>query len=142
MKTNFLLTIYLISGVLMGQELFDPYKVHTLEVEFYNPDYDSVLQAQWGVDDKGYELATIIFDGDTLDSVGVRYKGNSTFWWARETENPKFPLNLEFDLIHDNQDLLGYSKVKLSNSIFDATFVRETIGYLSESYYLQTSSTG
>ena len=142
MKTNFLLTIYLISGVLMGQELFDPYKVHTLEIEFYNPDYDSILQAQWDVDDKGYELATIIFDGDTLDSVGVRYKGNSTFWWARETENPKFPLNLEFDLIHDNQDLLGYSKVKLSNSIFDATFVRETIGYLSESYYLPTSSTG
>jgi hypothetical protein len=126
----------------MGQELFDPYSVHALEIDFYNPDYDSVLQARWKEDDKSYELATIIFNGETLDSVGVRYKGNSTFWWARETENPKFPLNLEFDLIYDNQDLLGYSKVKLSNSIFDPTFVRETMGYLSESYYLPTPSTG
>ena len=142
MKTNVLLTIHFLSGLLMGQELFDPYKVYALEINFYNPDYDSVLQARWKEDDKSYELATIIFNGDRLDSVGVRYKGNSTFWWARETENPKFPLNLEFDLIYDNQDLLGYSKVKLSNSIFDATFVRETIGYLSESYYLPTSSTG
>ena len=134
--------VCLLSTILFGQELFDPYKVHTLEIEFYNADYDSVLQAQWEIDDKTYELATITFNGETMDSVGVRYKGNSTFWWARETDSPKFPLNIDFDLIHDDQDLMGYNKIKLSNSIFDATFVREQIGYITESYYLPTSATG
>ena len=126
----------------MSQELFDPYQVHTLEIEFYNSDYDSILQAQWEIDDKSYELATVVFNGDTLDSVGVRYKGNSTFYFAQLVGSPKFPLNIDFDLIYEDQDLLGYNKVKLSNSIFDATFVRESIGYLTEGYYLPTSEVG
>ena len=136
------MALCLLSTVLLGQELFNPYEVHTLDIEFHNPDYDSILQARWEVDDKTYELTTIVFNGDTLDSVGVRYKGNSTFWWTQAVGSPKFPLNIDFDLIHDEQDLLGYSKVKLSNSIFDATFVRELIGYKTESYYLPTSEAG
>ena len=137
-----LLILTAFNRVVLPQELFDPYQVHILEISFYNPDYDQILQERWEVDDKTYELATVVFNGDTLDSVGVRYKGNSTFWWTRETGSPKYPLNIDFDLIYDDQDLLGYNKVKLSNYIFDATFVRETLGYLTESYYLPTSETG
>ena len=134
--------VCLLSTILFGQELFDPYEVHTLEIEFYNADYDSILQAQWEIDDKTYELATVTFNGETMDSVGVRYKGNSTFWFAQLLGSPKIPLNIDFDLIHEDQDLLGYNKVKLSNSIFDATFVRESIGYLTEGYYLPTPEVG
>ena len=138
----FLLLICFSSTILSGQELFNPYEVHTLDIQFYNPDYDSILQAQWEIDDKSYELATILFNGETMDSVGVRYKGNSTFWWAQILGSPKFPFNIDFDLIHEDQDLLGYNKVKLSNSIFDPTFVKESIGYLTEGYYLPTSDVG
>ena len=74
--------LLLVSGILFGQDLFDSYHVHNLDIQFYNPDYDQILQDRWDVDNKTYELATIIFNGDTLDSVGVRYKGNSTFWWT------------------------------------------------------------
>ena len=137
-----LLILTALNRFAIPQELFDPYQVHILEISFYNPDYDQILQERWEVDDKTYELATVVFNGDTLDSVGVRYKGNSTFWWTQETGSPKYPLNIDFDLIYEDQDLLGYTKVKLSNSIFDATFVRETLGYLTESYYLPTSETG
>ena len=142
MRIRLLLTICFTGSILLGQELFDPYQVHTLEIEFFNPDYDQILQDRWEIDDKTYELATVIFNGDTLDSVGVRYKGNSTFYFAKLIGSPKFPLNIDFDLIYEDQDLLGYNKVKLSNSIFDATFVRESIGYLTEGYYLPTSEVG
>jgi hypothetical protein len=142
MRIRLLLTICFTGSILLGQELFDPYQVHTLEIEFYNPDYDQILQDRWEIDDKTYELATVIFNGDTLDSIGVRYKGNSTFWWTQILGSPKFPLNIDFNLIDDDQDLLGYNKVKLSNSIFDATFVKESIGYLTEGYYLPTSEVG
>ncbi len=142
MRIRLLLTICFTGSILLGQELFDPYQVHTLEIEFFNPDYDQILQDRWEIDDKTYELATVIFNGDTLDSVGVRYKGNSTFYFAKLIGSPKFPLNIDFDLIYEGQDLLGYNKVKLSNSIFDATFVRESIGYLTEGYYLPTSEVG
>ena len=137
-----LLYLLLFGRILFGQDFFDPYKVHMLDIQFYDADYDQILQDRWEMDDKTYELANIIFNGDTLDSVGVRYKGNSTFWWTQAVGSPKFPLNIDLDLIHDEQDLLGYSKVKLSNSIFDATFVRESIGYLTQGYYLPTSEVG
>ena len=96
------------SGILFGQDLFDRYEAHILDIQFYNPDYDQILQDRWEIDDKTYELATIIFNGDTLDSVGARYKGNSTFWWARAVGSPKFPLNIDFNLVHGDQDLLGH----------------------------------
>ena len=99
MKNKLLLTLFFNMTVLFSQNLFDPYSVHALEIDFYNPAYDSVLQARWKQDDKSYELATIRFNGEALDSVGVRYKGNSTFWWARTVRSPKFPFNIDFNLI-------------------------------------------
>ena len=116
--------------------------MHNLGIEFYNPNYDQILKNRWEVDDKTYELATIVFNGDTLDSVGVRYKGNSTYYFTAAFESPKFPLNIDLDLIYNDQDILGYNKVKLSNSIFDPTFVKENLGYLTQSYYLPTPETG
>jgi len=94
------ISIYLSSALLFSQELFDPYEVHSLNIEFYNSNYDSILQAQWQAHDKSYELASLIFNGDTLDSVGVRYKGSSTYYYTLETNSPKFPLNIDLDLIY------------------------------------------
>ncbi len=142
MKNIYQLSLFLSVSLLFGQELFDPYAVHTLDIQFYNPDYDQILQDRWEVDDKTYELATIIFNGETMDSVGVRYKGNSTFYFVQLFGNPKFPLNIDFNLIDNDQELLGYNKVKLSNSIFDPTFVKESVGYLTEGYYLPTPEVG
>ena len=64
----------LLLATLYAQELYDPYTVHSLNIEFYNPAYDSILQARWDVDDKTYELADITVNGVTYDSVGARYK--------------------------------------------------------------------
>jgi len=140
MKVLFNVLVFL--EIVFGQNLFDLYNVHSLDIEFYNPDYDQILKSRWEIDDKTYELATIVFNGDTLDSVGVRYKGNSTYYFTAAFESPKFPLNMDLDLIYNDQDILGYNKVKLSNSIFDPTFVKENIGYLTQSYYLPTPETG
>ena len=53
-----ILVITVLSAFSTAQELFDPYQVHTLDIEFYNPDYDEILQDRWEADDKTYELAT------------------------------------------------------------------------------------
>ena len=80
MIDKLLIAFFLFKTILIGQNLFDPYNVHILEIEFYNPNYDQILQDRWQIDDKTYELATIVFNGEVFDSVGVRYKGNSTFF--------------------------------------------------------------
>tara|TARA_Y100000817_G_C16855640_1_gene543878 strand:+ start:402 stop:2813 length:2412 start_codon:yes stop_codon:yes gene_type:complete len=134
--------IVFIVSLIYGQDLFDPYQVHEMDITFHDSNYDQILQDRWAEDDKTYELATVVFNGDTLDSVGVRYKGNSTYFFTNLVGSTKYPLNIDLDLIYDDQDLLGYNKVKLSNSIFDPTYVKETLGYLTQGYYLPTPETG
>ena len=140
MKNLYILLISVF--IIHAQNLFDNYTVHSLNIQFYNPNFNQILQNNWEIDDKSYELASIVFNGEYLDSVGVRYKGNSTFFMAQALGSPKLPLNIDIDLIYEDQDLLGYNKVKLSNSIFDPTFVKESIGYLTTGYYLPTPETG
>ena len=127
---------------LTAQELYDPYTVHNMNIEFYNSNYDSILQARWYEDDKSYLLADITVNGVFYDSVGVRYKGNSSFVEPNNSGNPKLPFNIDVEFVHDDQNIMGYEKLKLSNSIFDPTFVRETIGYLSSGFYLPTPEAG
>ena len=132
----------ILSSYLLGQELYDPYTVHHMNIDFYDANYDSILEARWYADDKSYLLADITFNGVIYDSVGVRYKGNSSFVEANESNNPKVPFNIDVEFVHDDQNVMGYEKLKLSNSIFDPTFVRETIGYLSSGFYLPTPQAG
>ena len=134
--------IIIFSSYLLGQELYDPYTVHHMNIDFYDANYDSILEARWYADDKSYLLADITFNGIIYDSVGVRYKGNSSFVEANESNNPKVPFNIDVEFVHDDQNVMGYEKLKLSNSIFDPTFVRETIGYLSSGFYLPTPQAG
>ena len=136
------LTFLFLLNIFKSQELFDPTTVHEIEIYFYNPNYNQILEDRWEADNKTYELARVIFNGDTLDSVGVRYKGNSTYYETNQVGSIKYPLNIDFDLIHEDQDLLGYNKLKLSNSIFDPTFVKETLGYITQGYYLPTPQVG
>ena len=136
------LFIVMLLTILVGQDLYDPYTVHDINIEFYNTDYDSILQARWYADDKSYLLADITVNGVIYDSVGVRYKGNSSFVEPNESGNPKLPFNIDVEFVHDDQNVMGYEKLKLSNSIFDPTFVRETIGYLTSGMYLPTPEVG
>ena len=113
-----------------------------MNIEFYDSNYDSILEARWYADDKSYLLADITVNGVIYDSVGVRYKGNSSFVEANESNNPKVPLNIDVEFVHDDKNIMGFEKLKLSNSLFDPTFVRETIGYLSSGFYLPTPQAG
>ena len=64
------LLLVMLCSSLFGQELYDPYTVHTMNIEFYNSNYDSILQAGWYADDKSYLLADITVNGVVYDSVG------------------------------------------------------------------------
>ena len=139
--TNFLKWV-LMTFPLFGQEFLDPYNVHSIDINFYNANYNQILENRWEDDDKTYELARVICNGDTLDSVGVRYKGNSTYFETHANGSIKYPLNMDFDIVYDDQELFGHNKLKLSNSIFDPTFVKEAVGYISSGYYLPTPDVG
>jgi hypothetical protein len=69
--------------------------------------------------------AMITLNGISYDSVGVRYKGNSTFCLPNDAGNPKLPYNIDMNYFVSGQKLLGYKKLKLPNAWLDATFAKE-----------------
>lgn len=69
-------------------------------------------------------------NGLKLDSVGVRYKGNSSYFKTRKDTYKKLPLNIKLDYKKRNQQLKGgHRTIKLSNGFLDPSFVREPLGY-------------
>ncbi len=117
----FLLTLAL---SLSGQNLYDTDHISTLELTIETPNWDSVLDQYYSNDEGERLLATLVIDGITLDSVGIRYKGNATY----SPQKAKNPINIKLDYILD-QDYQGFETLKLSNGSHDPSFVREVLSY-------------
>jgi len=79
--------------------------------------------------------ADVVIDGETYPECGVRYKGFSS-WNSDETKNP---FNIRLDYTYKNQNHQGYKKLKLSNVIYDPSFVREALSYHIIGQYMPSS---
>ena len=139
MKHFILLSIILLSRLSFSQDyynpqvlynapgsLFDLDTIRTLDINFYDSNYDSILQSHWELDN-GISLPASLglSNGEYYDSVGVQYKGNSTFAIPQSLNNPKFPFNIDVNEYVSGQKLLNYKSLKLANSFLDPTFCKE-----------------
>jgi CotH kinase protein/Lamin Tail Domain len=114
---------------LVAQDLFNPEVVHTVQIEFAEDNWDHLLdsmaQAYQGTGTgEGRLMGSVTINGQTFDSCGVRFKGNSTY-------NPQYeknPLNIDLNEVLD-QDYFGTDKVKLANGAEDPSMVREMTFY-------------
>ncbi|MFT4761948.1 MAG: hypothetical protein ACI9XO_004608 [Paraglaciecola sp.] len=114
---------------LLSQGLYDTDTLRSIYLDFENPDWNTTLTDNWFIQNGERELATLEMDGITYDSVAVRYKGNATFFLADDNNNPKKPLNIDMNDFIDDQNLLGLKKIKLANSIFDPSALRDVLGF-------------
>ncbi len=105
--------------------LFDKDSLRTIYVEFEDPDYHNVLVDAFFNNPSLRIPATVTIDGVAHDSVGVRYKGNSTFCLPNDEANPKVPYNLDMNHWISGQKLMNYKKIKLANAWLDPTFAKE-----------------
>ena len=112
--------------------IYEKDSLRTLYVNFHDPNYHNVLQTTFFTN-PSYRIPASITLGDvTLDSAGVRYKGNSTFCIPYDNGVPKLPYNIDMNYWISGQKLLGYKKLKLANAWMDATFLKE---YLASKIY-------
>jgi len=74
--------------------------------------------------------ATLKIDGVTYDSVGVRLKGNSSYFAPARAEKKKLPFNIKVSYTNKKQMVNGkYRTLKLSNLFRDPSYLRETLSY-------------
>ena len=137
MKKVLLILLYL-PIISFGQSLYNPQQlydspagffdedsVRDIYLEFYDPNFHNYLVNSWYYNPDERIPATLILNGIVYDSVGVRYKGNSTFCLPNDNSNHKVPYNIDFNYFIESQKVLGYKKMKLANAWMDPTFVKD-----------------
>jgi hypothetical protein len=103
--------------------LYDPTAMRTFFLEFENADWEQELEA---FKDTDVEVpATVTVDGKRYANVGVHFRGASSYMMI--PTGSKRSLNLSFDFVDDNQQLLGYRTINLLNANSDPTFVRTVL---------------
>lgn len=108
-----------------SQDLYDQSNITIIELTFTDLNWDATLDSYYSAGLDQRLLATCVVNGVQYDSVGVKYKGNSTY----SASNSKNPLNIKLDYIIDSQDYQGWYTLKLSNGKNDPSFVREVLSY-------------
>ena len=119
----FVLVILTVRG--NAQNLYDVSEITTIEIYFEQSNWDSTLNEYWYDADGERLVAIVIINGEHFDSVGVRYKGFSSY----DKDYLKKPLNIQLDYIKDNQSYNRTETLKLSNGWRDPSFIREILGY-------------
>ncbi len=77
--------------------------------------------------------ANIIFEGNTWQHVGIRFKGNSSLKSTWSSGSLKMPFKLDFDQFEDeypkteDQRFYGFKQLSLSSNFRDESFLREKI---------------
>jgi hypothetical protein len=117
-----------------SQDFYDVSTVHTIQITFTQSNWDRILDSLFAASEDRL-IGTVVIDGVQYDSVGIRYKGNSTY----SANRVKNPLNIKLDHIIDNQTIQGYGTLKLANVWFDPSFVREVLSYEIANNYMPSS---
>lgn len=108
-----------------AQSLYDLGAVQVIEITFPFSNWDYQLDTAMS-GSEGYIMATsCTINGEVFDSVGVKYKGNSSY----SANNAKNPFHIDLEAFKDGQDYEGYSDIKLGNGFSDPSMVREALSY-------------
>lgn len=113
----------------IAQDFYGP-KTQELRIEFTQKQWDVKLDSLKQVNPDARLLATAWVNGQKFDSVGVRYKGNSSYFRTRKETLKKLPMNVKLDFKNKGQKLgTGHTTIKLSNAFLDPSFLRDPLTY-------------
>lgn len=128
-KAFFLLAFFWATG-LFAQNIYDVKTIQEVKLYFEQENWNGILDSlkQAGNDER--LLANAVINGKSYDQVGVRFKGNSSYYNVRKSGSPKLPFNIKVNFKEKKQKLPGgYSTLKLSNIFRDPSYLREVLAY-------------
>ncbi len=130
----FIIVIFSFGTSLNGQDFYDIGTVNSIHLYFSQANWDQVLDQLYAAGEERL-VGNAVINGVSYDSVGVRFKGNSSYSETRS----KNPFNIKLDYIIDDQKIGPYGTIKLANGFSDPSFIRETMGYEIARKYMPSS---
>lgn len=135
MKSKYLIALLIFSCFLSSEEFYDINQINIIELFFIQSNWDEILDDSYSVGNEERLVGTALINGVQYDSVGVRYKGYSSYS-ANQTKNP---FNIKLDYIIEDQKIQDNGTIKLSNGYRDPSFVREVLSYEIARNYMAAS---
>ncbi len=115
---------------LYSQDLYDLTNIKDIKITIDDPIWDKKLNAYKKQGLEKRIVGKISIDGVQYDSVGIRYKGNSSFFNTKKSGSTKLPFNVKMNHLVKGQSLPGgYKTLKLSNVFRDPSYLREVLSY-------------
>ncbi|TAH39059.1 MAG: T9SS type A sorting domain-containing protein [Bacteroidetes bacterium] len=114
----------ILSSNLQAQSFYEEGLIQTIDITFSQSNWDQLLDAEKAGAGNYIMAQKVSINGTDFDSVGVKYKGNSTY----NANQVKNPFHIELNTYKD-QSYQGYNDIKLSNVANDPSFVREVLSY-------------
>ncbi|MCC6448602.1 MAG: CotH kinase family protein, partial [Chitinophagaceae bacterium] len=113
------------SNAFSQTSLYDQSVVQEIKIYFHQSNWDYILDSL-KINDAGYLQAdSLVINGTKIDSVGIKYKGNSSF----DTSQIKNPFTIKFDKFVSGQNYQGYTSMKMANCYDDPSMIREALAY-------------
>ncbi len=106
--------------------LFETDRVHTLDIRLSAEEWAAFLET---CTDKQYIACDVVIDGETVENVGLRAKGNSSMQRVTQAGNGRYSLKIEFDQYVDGQLYKGLDKLALNNLVNDDSGMKDFMAY-------------
>ncbi len=111
-----------------GKSFFEKDSVHVIKINFVQCNYwDSLvlyLKMFDSLQVSNYMQSTVTIDNQSYHSVGIRFKGESSYEFY---PGKKKPFRLKFNKFIKGQNMDGLEELNLNNNFKDPTMIREKI---------------
>ncbi len=104
--------------------LFTTDRVHTIDIRM--DDWEGFLQT---AQNEEYALCDVVIDGETVQSVGIRGKGNTSLSTVSSMDSDRYSFKIEFDQYDSTRSYYGLDKLCLNNLIQDNTMMKDYLVY-------------
>lgn len=130
MKKLLILLLTTLPTFIFSQDIYDLNRIPEVRVTFESEYWANKLHKLKMDGEKERMEATVTIDGKVFKQVGVRYKGNSSYFSTQKAKKSKLPFNMKANYRIDGQTFPGgFKSLKLSNVFRDPSFVREALSY-------------
>lgn len=106
------------------ERLFDQSRVHTIDI--VADDWEGFLET---CTDEEYILCDLVIDGESVQNVGLRAKGNTSLTSVASYGNDRYSFKIEVDHYDSTKSYHGLDKFCLNNIIQDNTYMKDYLVY-------------
>jgi spore coat protein CotH len=105
---------------------FHPDRVVTVYIYMTNEDWEYL---KTNAIEEQYVKADLWYDGELIEDIAVRPKGNSSLSSVISSGTCRFSLKADINFFNAARNLHGVKKLNFNNGWSDPTYIREVLGY-------------